>query len=258
MPRARKRHVQQSLMFGDKNGQKRGGKRPGAGRPKKGERASEPHKRRPALKASEPAHVTIRAVRDVGYLRGYDAYHAVRKAIVTSYKRERFRIVHLSIQGTHVHLLVEANDRKALARGMQGFQISAAKHLNAAISKRMGLARRRRGTVFSDRYHAEIIRSPRQARHALAYVLNNWRRHAENTMRVARGWRIDPFSSAPSFDGWTGVRAEELVWPEKYVPLPVWEPKTWLLREGWRRHGLIRWNEVPGPRWTPRKNAAAR
>src|SRR5512143_1294527 len=101
MPRARKRHVQQSLMFGDKNGQKRGGKRHGAGRPKKGERASEPHKRRPALKASEPAHVTIRAVRDVGYLRGYDAYHAIRKAMVASYKQERFRIVHVSIQGTH-------------------------------------------------------------------------------------------------------------------------------------------------------------
>jgi len=41
---------------------------------------------------------------------------------------------------------------------MQGFQISAAKHLNAAISKGKP-GPRRRGTVFPDRYHAEIITS---------------------------------------------------------------------------------------------------
>jgi REP element-mobilizing transposase RayT len=251
MARARKRHVQQSFQYRDKNGQKRGGKRPGAGRPKKGVRASEKHQRRPTLKASEPVHVVIRAVPAVDYLRGFDAYDAVRKAMLTTFKSERFRIVHVSIQGTHVHLLVEAQDRLALARGMQGFQISAAKHLNAAISKRRGLARRRRGTVFADRYHAEVIRSPRQARHALAYVLNNWRRHGENSNRDVRGWRIDPFSSAVSFDGWTGVDVANPGWGPPYEALPVWEAKTWLLREGWRRYGLIRWNEVPGPRWTP-------
>ena len=36
MARARKRHIQQTLRYRDKNGQHRGGKRPGAGRPAKG------------------------------------------------------------------------------------------------------------------------------------------------------------------------------------------------------------------------------
>jgi hypothetical protein len=71
-----------------------------------------------------------------------------------------------------VHLLVEADDKDALASGMQGFQISAAKHLNAALSRGKP-GQRRRGSVFPDRYHAEIITSPRQARHAIAYVLLN-------------------------------------------------------------------------------------
>ena len=44
MARARKVHVQLSLLALDKNGQRRGGKRRGAGRPKKGLRASERHK----------------------------------------------------------------------------------------------------------------------------------------------------------------------------------------------------------------------
>jgi putative transposase len=251
MARARKRHVQQQLRYLDKNGQRRGGKRKGAGRPKSGAFASQPHKRRQTFKASEPVQVTIRAVRDVQRLRNFDAYHAARKAMVATFRREDFRIVHVSIQGTHVHLLIEANDRIALARGMQAFQISAAKHLNAAITKRLGLQKRRRGAVFTDRYHATIIRTPRHARHELAYVLNNWRRHGESQKRVSGRWRVDPFSSGPSFDGWRDVEAREEKWPETYVPLPVWEPRTWLLSEGWRRYGLIRSTEVPGPRWSP-------
>jgi hypothetical protein len=79
-------------------------------------------------------------------------YRAIREATLTTARREDFRIVHLSIQHNHVHLIVEASDKHALASGMKGFQISAAKHLNAAISEgRPGP--RRRGTVFPDRYH---------------------------------------------------------------------------------------------------------
>jgi REP element-mobilizing transposase RayT len=258
MARARKRHVQQAIRYPDKNGQWRGGKRTGAGRPKSGAFASQPHKVREQFKASEPVQVTVRAVEEIHSLRRFDTYHAVRKAMVATFGRESFRIVHLSIQGTHIHLLIEADDRKALARGMQAFQISAAKHLNAAITKRLGLAKRRRGRVFTDRYHVTIIRTSRHARHELAYVLNNWRRHGESTKRGASTWRVDPYSSGPSFDGWRDVEAREQMWPETYVPLPVWKPRTWLLREGWRRHGLIRSIEVPGPRWSPRPEQPAR
>ncbi|MEJ7603917.1 MAG: transposase [Kofleriaceae bacterium] len=113
--------------------------------------------------------MVIRAVEEVGSLRTRRAYLAIRKALVVTFTREDFRIVHVSIQGTHIHLLVEAQHRQALTRGMQAFQISAAKHLNTAISVRR--TERRRGTVFPDRYHAVVIRSPRQARSALAYVL---------------------------------------------------------------------------------------
>ena len=84
----------------------------------------------------------------------------------------------LSIQHNHIHMLVEADDKHALATGMKGFQISAAKHLNAAISKGKP-GPRRRGTVFPDRYHAEIITTPTQARHALSYVQVNRSIHEE-------------------------------------------------------------------------------
>jgi REP element-mobilizing transposase RayT len=159
----RKRSVRSSCTQSSEREQlvlfkRRGGKRRGAGRPSNGPRPGSPHKARPYLHARYPVHVTLRAVDAVGNLRRRCVYHAIREATLTTARRESFRIVHISIQRNHVHLLVEAKDKEALAAGMQGFQISAAKHLNAAISKRKP-GPRRRGTVFPDRYHAEIITS---------------------------------------------------------------------------------------------------
>jgi putative transposase len=152
----------------------------------------------------------------------------------------------LSLQRTHIHLLVEASDRRALSRGMQSFQISAAKHLNRMISKgRPGP--RRRGRVFSDRYYAEIIDSPRQARHALSNVLNNWRKHVEDHDPRVAEWTYDWFSSAWSFPDWAELIDDPFFHPPPptYEPLLVRRPDTWLLSTGWKQHGLISYREVP-------------
>ena len=104
---------------------------------------------------------------------------------------------------------------------------------NAAISKgKPGPPRR--GVVFPDRYHAEIITSPRQARHALSYVANNWRKHGEDLRAPMSGWTIDWFSSAAMFTGWAEYGDEPFLWrgPPTYEPLVVYQPRTWLLREG--------------------------
>src|SRR5688500_16525972 len=182
---ARRSEPEQLVLF-----KKRGGKRRGAGRPPKGPRAGSPHRRRPFLHARYPVHVTLRVVSAVSNLRRRSVYRAIREATLTTARRENVRIVHLSIQRNHIHLLVGADHKEALAAGMQGFQCSAAKHINAAISKgRPGP--RRRGPVFPDRYHAEIITSPTQARHALAYALLNWRKHKEDQAAPFSKWKID-------------------------------------------------------------------
>jgi REP element-mobilizing transposase RayT len=227
-----------------------GGKRRGAGRPPKGERAGSPHTRRPVLKARFPVHVVLRVASDLGSLRTRQIYGALREATIAVARRElnlaemgAFRIVHLSIQRTHVHLLVEADHRMALSRGMQSFQISAARHINRVAG--------RSGTVFPDRFHQQIITNCNQARRALAYVLNNWRKHRED-----RGseWNVDPFSTGVVFDGWR-EREDALVlwrWRTTYQPLVVYFPTTWLLRVGWRRYGTVPFHEVPSAPIIPR------
>ncbi len=72
---------------------------------------------------------------------------------------------------------------------MKAFGISAAKHINAVLPLVDG--ERRRGTVFPIAYHVQIIGTPRQARQAIASVLNNWREHGENRSASAKDWLND-------------------------------------------------------------------
>jgi REP element-mobilizing transposase RayT len=236
----RGRHVQQSLF-------RRGGKRRGAGRKPRGARAGERHEARPDFKPYHALHVVMRVVPAVGSLRRRDMYKAIRNASIAAARSERFRIVHASLQASHVHMLVEAEHKGALARGMQGFQISAARHINSALGDGK---QPRRGKVFGDRYHLKVITTPTQARNALSYLLNNWRHHKEDRNGLAATWLVDPFSTGILFPDWIERQDEPWMWPmrETYDPLMVFRPRTWLLAEGWKKAGTISYRAVPGAR----------
>jgi len=139
------------------------------------------------------------------------------------------RFVHYSVQGNHIHLIVEAMDRVRLSRRIQGFEVRLAIALNRMM-------KRPRGKVFADRYHAHILRTPREVHHALGYVLRNQQRHFG--VSDTRTTFVDPYSSAAVFEGWSApIR---IGWSplEDRAP-PISDPKSWLLRTGWRRHGRI-------------------
>ncbi|MEO7733473.1 MAG: transposase [Kofleriaceae bacterium] len=228
-----------------------GGKRRGAGRKPKGFRSGSPHNKRPRVDESQALQVVLRVVPAVGSMRRRTMYKAVRDASVVAAIRERIRILHISIQRTHIHLLVEAENKLALARGMQGFQISMARNINTALGP--DKYRRRRGPVFADRYHLVVITSPRRARNALSYLLNNWRKHGEDRAGQARRWMVDPFSSGFSFPDWRELEHADVMWkiPEErkaYEPLIVYRPRSWLMRQGWKLAGSISVWDVPGQR----------
>jgi putative transposase len=202
----------------------RGGRRKGAGR-KPGPRPWVARVPRPAHTPAHPVHVTLRARREAGSLRDRAVFAQLRDALAAASK-PAFRVVHFSVQRDHVHLLVEADSRETLIRGVQGLAIRLARAIN-----RM---RTRRGRVWADRYHARALTTPREVRHALVYVLMNWRKR-----RAGRG-ELDPCSSAVYLSGWRD---------RSYLVLgrtpPVAPAGTWLLRVGWRRHGLIDVGERP-------------
>jgi putative transposase len=100
--------------------------------------------------------------------------------------------------------------------------------------------------VLDGRYHHRSLRSPREVRRALAYVLLNARRHLAKSRGVSRSApvHLDGASSARWFDGWRPKVASRF--QSASGTSEVARPRTWLLRVGWRRHGLIDPAEVPG------------
>jgi len=233
----------------DKNGQRRGGPQPKAGRKPNGAFAGVSHATREDVNPRHPQHITLRVTSAIGWLRRFDTFAAIRRALrVAAAKHADFRIVHISVQNTHLHLICEASSKDTLAGGLQGFQISAAKALNAAISKRRRTERH--GRVFTDRYHREDLETPRQVRNAINYVINNWRRHGvdRDTLFALYG-RLDPYASGLSFAGWRdALPAHPPDLPNGYQPPPVSEPATWLLRVGWTKADPIDMFATPGPR----------
>ena len=207
-----------------------GGVRSGAGRPNKSGRKSVSHRTRETLPHRFPVHVTLRLREDLPSLRNPALFADVRRALRFGRARFGFRLNHFSVQSNHMHLIVEATGRPALSRGMQGLGVRLAKTINARL--------RRAGKVFSDRYHEEILKCPRQVRNTLVYVLKNARRHG----LFQAGF--DHYSSGAWFDGWKDA-GKELGVEAPNESSPVVPPRTWLLAAGWRRRGLIPVQTLP-------------
>jgi REP element-mobilizing transposase RayT len=185
-----------------------------------------------------PVHVTLRVRPDLPSLRGFALVREWRRSLAEANERGDFRVAHYSLQGDHAHLIVEARGKEALAHGMMS--------IGARLARAVNRVGRRSGPVLDGRYHHRSLRSPREVRRALAYVLLNARRHLAKSRGVSRSATVhlDGASSARWFDGWRLNVASRLQItgdaPE------VARPRTWLLRVGWRRHGLVDPSEVPG------------
>jgi REP element-mobilizing transposase RayT len=232
--RARKKHVQLSLDRARKPDGRHGGWRPNAGRPKQAGTIS--HATRASLNPRFPEHVTLRIAPDVGSIaRDWlmpRLRDCVRRAHTASY-----RIVEFNVLANHVHLITEAADKDALARGIQGFTVRVARRMNSAL--------KRSGKFFAHRYHVRPLTNPTQVRHALRYVLQN-RKHHDAEKRFSKTW-FDPHSSAAWFDGWATQLRASMLWQQELLDMarPTAKATTWLLSTGWKRLGLLRLDEAP-------------
>jgi putative transposase len=188
---------------------KRGGKRPGAGRPRTRLHpgligTGVPHLKRQDFPARNPVHVTQRMRPGVGDLRTQARLRLIKRALHGASGHLGMQVVHFSVQGNHLHLIVEAEGREALSKSMKGLAVRVAIALNRSIG--------RRGAVFADRYHARVLSSPRDVANTLRYVVQNYRKHARETLPWS--W-MDPFASS--------------------TEAPLREPSVWLLRVGWTK-----------------------
>ena len=185
----------------------------------------------------------MRVRKDVPSLRGSRLFRRLRAAFAKARDRFGFRLTHYSVQGNHVHLIAEAQNRRALSRGLQG--------LNIRIAKAVNRVHARHGRVFEQRYYARPLTTRLQVRRALVYVLFNERHHLAQRGLSLPHWRLDDYSSAHEF---RHFEPDPELPPPQIVPQETTAaPQSYLLRLGWRRLGRIRLTEEPArPHPSPR------
>jgi REP element-mobilizing transposase RayT len=151
----------------------------------------------------------LRVAHYVWNLRSARSFRRIVRAFAAHRGRHQLRLIEFSVQGNHLHLVVEADSSLALSRGMQGLAIRIARALNAMMH--------RSGRVFADHFHSRLLRTPTELARAIAYVLGNAAHHFGRRS-------ADPFASS-------GIALE-------IRTRALEAPQTWLVRIGWRRAKL--------------------
>jgi putative transposase len=182
-----------------------GGARPGAGRPRLKKRKSIAHRARPPVSRHKPHHVTVRVTKGTWNLRSQHCFRPIAEAMRLGAVRKHLRIVHFSVQHNHIHLIVEANSRRAMSNGLRVLFARVARGLNDVMQAT--------GTRLADRYHEHILETPSETRNALLYVIGNRGVHL-----LRRGKR-----PSDDFDPFSSLVRDEIIQP----------PECWLLQKGW-------------------------
>jgi len=211
-----------------------GGRRPGAGRPKK-PGSGPPHRSRASFASRYPVHVGLRVEAGLPSLRRTPSRRVLEACLREGKERDGFRLVHYSIQHHHLHFIVEASGARSLSSGVKALCIRIARRLNPLLE--------RKGRVFAERYFARVLKTPKEVRACLRYVLLNGQKH-ESQRGVGHfpQGALDACSSARFFDGFRGRVPQSL----DDNDAPVTQARTYLLRKAWRVHGLISRADIPG------------
>jgi hypothetical protein len=207
-----------------------GGARPGAGRKPGPGGPKLRHGARPNIQRETPVHLTLSLARGVPTLRSQAVLDAFKRSMLRA-SSAKVRFVHYSLQRDRIHLIIEALNQDSLGRALGG------------LASRFNTIHGTRGDVFADRYRRRDLKSPREVRDALVVVL-------QSGTRPGRPPRLDEYSSAAFFDGWSPDANGELERLRASLPAdepaPVAEARFWLLAKGWKRYGTISVNERPG------------
>lgn len=150
----------------------RGGRRPGSGR-KRIHSKGVSHKKREAVNQKTPLHINFRYKT---HIRNKDSLRLLKRAIINA-RAKGLRVIHFSMQSNHIHIIVESSENKTLTKGMRSLTVTFAKGL-------------KRGKVQTERFHLHVLKSVKEAKNAIRYVLFNQQKH-----EARKASRLDEYSS---------------------------------------------------------------
>ncbi|WP_408095458.1 hypothetical protein ACJVC5_10480 [Peredibacter sp. HCB2-198] len=136
-----------------------GGRRPGSGR-KRIHSKGVAHRTRGKVTHRTPVHINFKYRT---FIKNKFCLKLLKRAIMNA-RKQGLRVNQFSLQSNHVHLIIEAENNEILTRGMRSLTITFAKGLN-------------KGKVQIERYHLHVLKTIKEAKHAVQYVLFNQQKH---------------------------------------------------------------------------------
>ena len=127
---------------------RRGGRRPGAGRPKD-PNAGAPHVPRPDVQKGDVVHAWWTTRLHIPSMVRRDVAKAVKEALEAGQERLDCRVVVYRLQRNRLDVLCEAENAELLSRCLQGLGIRVAKAINRLEGTR--------GKVFAERFRQEVV-----------------------------------------------------------------------------------------------------
>lgn len=156
------------------NGGNWGGLRNKAGR-KRIHSAGVAHQKRQKVSERTPLHVNFKYSI---HLRNKQTLKLLKRAIQNA-RSHGLKVLHYSFQSNHIHLIIEAIDNKILTKGMRSLTITFAKGI-------------KKGSIQIQRYHLHVLKTVKEVKHALYYVLFNQQRHESGTCHISE---VNEYSS---------------------------------------------------------------
>jgi len=138
---------------------KRGGRRPGSGR-KRIHSKGVSHQRRERVTTKQALHVNFKVRTSI---RNKECLQILKRSIQNA-RSHGLRVLHFSLESNHIHLILEASNNTVLTKGMRSLTITFAKGVE-------------KGRIQIERYHLHVLRTLRETKNAIHYVLFNHQKH---------------------------------------------------------------------------------
>lgn len=184
------------------NGGSWGGLRDKAGRKKIHSRGVS-HRNREKVSNRTPLHINFKYK---SHVRNKDTLKLLKRAIQNA-RKHGLQVLHFAFEVNHIHLIVSADNNETLTRAMRSLTITFAKGI-------------KRGRIQLDRYHLHVLKTAREVKHAIHYVLFNRQKHEKGIYS-----RIDEYSSLSSMDN--GLQLIRNFAKEKKITLQILKSETW-------------------------------
>lgn len=137
------------------------------------------HTPREVISKPSPLHLTVKLKR--ADIQNKVVLRILKHAIYRS-RLQGVRVVHFSLEHDHVHLYVECGNNFVLGKAMKAFGVTFVRGINKF--------KRSKGQLYKYRYHLRILKSAREVKNVINYILKNGIKHGR-TLKV-----INPYNSA--------------------------------------------------------------